>query len=128
MNRAAKLRLGLLAAVVLVTAISAQASGVNATARVSATIIAPAMVDIANTTSLSLTANDLRRGAVDLGAVRVASRGAAGGYQLSASLGGSVSGATLSRTDGGVPESMLTLAGAAAGQTSSALYLTVNNY
>jgi hypothetical protein len=122
------MRLGLLSIVLLATAINVHASSVSAVARASATIIAPVMVNVANTANLSVTAIDLRRGYVDLRQLTVGSRGATGGYQLSASMGGSATGATLSRTDGGTREERLSIAGTASGQPASTLYLTVNNY
>lgn len=122
------MRLGFISTVLLATAINVHASGVSAVARASATIIAPVMVSVANSATLTVTASDVRRGYVDLGQLTVGSRGAAGGYQLSASMGGSATGATLSRTDGGTPEGRLSIAGTASGQPASTLYLTVNNY
>jgi len=126
-------RTALLTALFAAIAIPSFGGGMSAAATVSARIIRPVMLQVANAAAVNLTGVDFKRGYVDLGDLRVAERGGVASYQFAASVAGSATGVTLARPEGLASNPRLPIAsspveGSGMTTASRVLYLTCNNY
>jgi hypothetical protein len=126
-------RTALLAALFAAIALPSFGGGASATATVSARIIRPVMLQVANAAAINLTGVDFKRGYVDLGDLRVGERGGVASYQFAASVAGSATGVTLARPEGLATNPRLPIAsspveGSGITTASRVLYLTCNNY
>jgi hypothetical protein len=126
-------RTALLTALLAALAFPSFGGGLSATATVSARIIRPVMLQVANAASINLSGVDFTRGYVDLSDLRVGEHGGVASYQFAASVAGSATGVTLAGPEGSASNARLPISsspveGSAATTASRVLYLTSNNY